>query len=141
MSENKNLGGRPPKFETKAELEQAINEYFDYCDNRVRHVYSKKRDDTFEMIDPAPYTMAGLAFYLHMDRTTLFKYGKDDRFFNTIKAARDRVAMDVENRLMEGGNAAGAIFNLKNNFGYTDATQVEQSGAVEIITRKHSSKG
>jgi hypothetical protein len=134
--------GRPPLFTDVESLEKAINEYFDYCDNRIQQVYSKKQEAVIEIINPEPYTMAGLAYYLHMDRTTLLNYKKrtDDNgqeFFSAIKSARDRVAMDVERRLMEG-QATGAIFNLKNNFGYVDKTEQENSGTIQVVTRKHS---
>ena len=130
--------GRPPLWTDVDSLEATIEEYFDFCDNRIQQVYSKKSDSVIEVINPAPYTMSGLAYYLHMDRRSLLNYSKKADFFPTIKAARDRVALDVENRLMEGGNAAGAIFNLKNNFDWKDKTEVEGSGSIEVITRKHS---
>lgn len=135
MSE-KHAGGRPPLYTNKKELEDSIAEYFEFCDNRVQQVYSKKSDDVLEVINPAPYTMSGLAYFLHMDRDTLLRYSKKKQFYGTIKAARDRVALDVENRLMEGGNAAGAIFNLKNNFGWKDQSQVDGTQKVIVETRK-----
>lgn len=140
MSE-KHKGGRPPKYKDLKTLEDAIEEYFDFCDNRIQQVYDKKSGEVIEIINPAPYTMSGLAYYLHVDRDTILNYSKKTKFFGTIKAARDRVALDVENRLMEGGNAVGAIFNLKNNFGWRDKREEEHSGTVEVVTRKHSSKG
>lgn len=137
----KHAGGRPPKYKDLKTLEDAIEEYFDFCDNRIQQVYDKKSGEVIEIINPAPYTMSGLAYYLHVDRDTILNYSKKTKFFGTIKAARDRVAQDVENRLMEGGNAIGAIFNLKNNFGWRDKREEEHSGTVEVVTRKHSSKG
>jgi hypothetical protein len=136
------LPGRPLIFETVEDMEARIGEYFDYCDNRIQQVFSKKIGDVIEIVNPAPYTMAGLARALGMDRSTLQDYkarkdknGKD--YLPTIKKARDKVQEDVEQRLMEG-QPAGAIFNLKNNFGYRDKTETEQSGVVEVITRKAS---
>lgn len=130
--------GRPPLWTDVQSLEAAIEEYFDFCDNRIQQVYSKKADGVIEVINPAPYTMSGLAYYLHMDRDSLLRYSKKAEFYGTVKAARDRVALDVENRLMEGGNAAGAIFNLKNNFNWKDKTEVEGEHKLIVETRKHS---
>lgn len=132
----KHAGGRPPKYTNEDELNDVIEEYFDYCDNRIQQVYSKKQDDVIEIINPAPYTMSGLAYWLHIDRDTLLRYSKKAKFYGTIKSARDRVANDVENRLMEGGNAAGAIFNLKNNFGWKDQTQVDGTQKFIVETRQ-----
>lgn len=119
-----NVVGRPKLFNSADELQKVIDEYFDWCDNRIQQVYSKKQDCVIEINNPAPYTMAGLARRIGMDRKTLFNYSKDKDFFPTIKAARDRVQEDVEIRLMETA-ATGAIFNLKNNFGYVDKTETD----------------
>lgn len=133
--------GRPLKYKTVEELQAAINEYFDYCDNRIKHVYSPKSEAVIEIIDPAPYTMSGLALAMGVDRKTLLSYSKKDEFLPTVKAARERVHQDVETRLMEK-NATGAIFNLKNNFDWKDKTELDQnnSGEQKIIieTRRHN---
>jgi hypothetical protein len=133
-----NLGGRPKgslKIESEEELVRAINEYFDFCDNRTQQVYSAKADGIVEVIDPEPYTMSGLAGAMGIDRRTLLNYTKDERFFSHIKAARNKVERDVERRLMEGKAQTGAIFNLKNNFDWKDQTQqdINHSGNVSFI--------
>lgn len=127
--------GRPPAFNSVEELEQAINEYFDHCDNRIRHVYDKKSGTVLEIIDPEPYTMAGLAYAIGIDRKTLYNYSKHQDFFPTIKKARSKVQTDVERRLMEG-QATGAIFNLKNNFGYKDEQQIQVTNPTQEILNK-----
>jgi len=116
-------GGRPLLFKTNDELASVIDEYFDWCDNRTKSVYIKDLGDNMEISSPAPYTMSGLARRLGIDRDTLLNYGKRDEFFGTVKAARERVQEDVETRLMETSNQSGAIFNLKNNFGWKDKTE------------------
>lgn len=128
--------GRPLKFKSAEELQSKIDEYFDHCDNRIRYVYSKKRDEVVEIIDPEPYTMAGLAYALGVDRDTILNYEKRENYSALIKEARIRVQTDVERRLMEGSNAAGAIFNLKNNFGYKDRTETDITSRGESIAPK-----
>lgn len=123
--------GRKLKFKTVEKLEEAIKEYFDNCDNRLIQGYDNKNNEQFAYISPEPYTMSGLAYALDMDRRSLLNYGKRGQFFPTIKRARRRVATDVERRLMEGKNAAGAIFNLKNNFGWKDESQVKNTHKFE----------
>jgi hypothetical protein len=50
-------------------------------------------------------------------------------FIDTIKRAKDKVENSVEEGLLSGKyNATGAIFNLKNNYGWRDKQEVEQSG-------------
>ena len=128
-------GGRPPLYTDVEQLSAIVDEYFATCDNRIQQVYSKKSDGVIEVINPEPYTMAGLAYALGMDRRTLLEYSKTDQFSPTIKAARNRVQLDVERRLMEG-NSTGAIFNLKNNFGYVDKTEVDQNVSGELQTAR-----
>lgn len=111
--------GRPLKYKTVEELQSAIDEYFAYCDNRIVSFYSAKAEGVVEVNDPAPYTMAGLARVIGLSRQALSEYSHKEQYGDAIKEARLRVQEDVETRLMEK-NATGAIFNLKNNFGYTD---------------------
>lgn len=114
-------GGRPNTFDTVEQLQELIDEYFDWCDNRTREVYNEKLG-TIIVSDPAPYTMSGLARRIGVDRDTILNYSKKEEFFGTIKAARNKVHEDVETRLMEKA-PTGAIFNLKNNFGWKDKTE------------------
>jgi hypothetical protein len=124
----KHAGGRPLLFKSAKVLQLAVDDYFAYCDNRTREVFVEKLGETIVISNPAPYTMAGLARALGMDRRTLLDYSKRDEFLPTIKDARQRVEEFNENQLHEGRNAAGVIFNLKNNFGWVDESKVEQSG-------------
>jgi hypothetical protein len=124
----RNKGGRPLLFKTPQAMQQAIDEYFAYCDNRTREVFVEKLGETIVISNPAPYTMVGLARALGMDRRTLLDYAKRDKFLLTIKDARLKVEEFNENQLHEGRNAAGVIFNLKNNFGWVDESKVENSG-------------
>jgi len=121
----KNPKGRPLKYKTVQELETAIQGYFDWCDNRTSSVYVKGLGDNIDISNPAPYTMSGLALALGVDRNTILSYGRNDLYSPHIKAARARVEQDVEQRLMEGKNQAGAIFNLKNNFGWVDKQEID----------------
>lgn len=119
-----NAVGRPLKFKTPEELQTAIDEYFAWCDART----IKKVDDNgkeYLVSYPAPYTMHGLARALQVDRQTILNYADKDEYFGAIKAARQRVAEDVETRLMDGKAQTGAIFNLKNNFGWKDETHTD----------------
>jgi len=123
MATPKNPVGRPLAFKSVKELQDKIDEYFAYCDNRIKSVFVKELGDNISVAHPAPYTMSGLARALGISRDTLAEYSKKDQFSDTIKAAREKVHEDIETRLMETSNQSGAIFNLKNNFGWKDRTQ------------------
>lgn len=111
--------GRPPKFKSPEELQEKIDAYFKYCDKNKK-----------------PYTMSGLANSLDCDRDTVLNYSKKEKYFGTIKKARRKVEEYVEGRLFEG-KATGPIFNLKNNFGWKDRSEVDHnvSGAIDFINR------
>ena len=126
MENEKKKRGRPPKFKTALDLEIAIDLYFMDCEKRG-----------------VPYTVEGLACSLDVDRNTLLNYSKDaddpDRSF-AVKQAKRRILQDVVERSMSSKNPAGAIFNLKNNFGYVDKVEnestvrVEHVGGMNIVT-------
>ena len=106
--------GRPKIFNDVKEVEEKINAYFNYCEEKEK-----------------PYTMSGLAYYLGISRQTLVNYSNQDQFFYTIKKARDRVQMQLEeNALSNKANPTFTIFNLKNNFDWKDSNEVKTN--VEI---------
>lgn len=100
---------RPKLYNSPDEIEPIIKKYFADCDKKEK-----------------PYTMSGLAYALDMDRRSLLNYSKDDKFFPTIKKARDKVEQQLEENALYGkGNPTFTIFNLKNNFGWQDKSEVE----------------
>jgi hypothetical protein len=121
-----NPNGRPLMYKTNEELSKSIDEYFDYCDNRIKQVHSKE-GETYAVSNPEPYTMSGLAYALGMERTSLIAYKTREEFSHTIKRARARVEADVERRMNDKETfTPGLIFNLKNNFGgWKDKTESE----------------
>lgn len=107
--------GRPRKFESPEQMQEAIDAYFVKQDERKK-----------------PYTIMGLAIALDIDRDTLLNYEKKaayKQFFGTVKGAKARIAEQMEENLLGGdGNKTGLIFSFKNNFGWKDKQEVEQSG-------------
>lgn len=113
--------GRPPKYKTPEEMKKVIDEYFD-------------TDAWVEVNGKAEFqpTVTGLAFALDMDRDTLLNYEKKKEFIGTIKRAKQRIAIALEQRLY-GNTVTGVIFNLKNNFGWKDKQEVDNTHRVDII--------
>lgn len=107
--------GRPRAFKSVEEVEEKINAYFNYCEEKEK-----------------PYTMSGLAYYLGIDRKTLLNYSKNEEYFHTIKKARDRVQIQLEECLYRLGNNSGVIFNLKNNFDWKDKMEVEKTDMTKV---------
>lgn len=120
------ITGRPVKFKTVDELQAAIDEYFLNCDLNIKEIHVKD-GEPYGVSDPEPYTMAGLAYAVGLSRQGLMEYkAKSDGFSDAIKKARHRVEADVERRLMRGAGV-GAIFNLKNNFGWRDKSEIDNN--------------
>lgn len=107
--------GRPRAFKNAEEVKSKIDAYFNYCEEKEK-----------------PYTMSGLAYYLGIDRKTLLNYSKNEEYFHTIKKARDKVQMQLEECLYRLGNNSGVIFNLKNNFDWKDKVEVKNTNLPKV---------
>ena len=116
-------GGRPLAFETVEDLEDAVNNYFDNDANVLD-------PDGKEIFLP---TMSGLALSLGVSRQTVVNYSNKEEFFDTINKARGKIENFIERRLY-GNNVTGCIFNLKNNFGWKDKTEVDNTSSDGSMT-------
>jgi len=76
-----------------------------------------------------PFTITGLALALDMTTEGLRSYGEKEEFAATVKKAKQQVENFLEKRL-NAAQPTGAIFNLKNNFGWKDKTEVEHGGSI-----------
>lgn len=117
-------GGRPRKYTNVDELENKINEYFEWCDEQTRETFDNKGN---MRIGYKPYTVSGLCLYLDIHTDTLLDYEKNDpKFSLTIKMAKKKVENWIEEHaLMRDVDNTSAIFNLKNNFGWRDKQEIE----------------
>lgn len=103
--------GRPPCFETEEELTAAIEDYFNSC---LTPIVDEKTNLVTGMRWWKKPTLGGLAIHLGVARETIWNYSKSDRFFNTIKKAKDIITNFTEELLIEGQNPVGAINTLVN---------------------------
>ena len=110
----KHAGGRPRKFKTVAEMEEAIEVYF-------------------ETAIVSEYTITGLALSLGFtSRLSLLNYeGYSEEFFYAIKRAKLRIENDYETSLRKHGRA-GEIFGLKN-FDWKDKHDVKHEGGINVV--------
>lgn len=145
-NEEKNKVGRPLLFNSVEELQKKIEEYIKSCFTQkldmfggpiyIKDVQGKKTDKPV-MIQSKPFTVTGLAVFLNTSRETLLNYEKKDgEFFDTIKKAKDIIYAYAEEFLYSGKNPAGAIFNLKNNWGWTDKQEIDHTSKGESIAPK-----
>ena len=106
--------GRPPKFTSAEEMQKAIDAYFSSC-----------------LVSEKPLTISGLAYALDMSTESLRRYGEKDAFCATVKRAKQKVEIYLEERL-DSAAPTGAIFNLKNNFGWKDKTEQDVNATLDI---------
>lgn len=113
--------GKPMKFSSPDEMEEKINEYWDWAKEKELH-----------------YTMTGLAAYLDIDYQTLLNYAECDKngwlssrteeerkaYVELIKRAKRFMVMYYEERLYDRSSATGGIFALKNLWGWKDRQEV-----------------
>ena len=133
--------GRPPKYETPKEMQSIIDVYFLSCaanrdDTKLPANLSDEDRTVAVDIDDVVPTISGLAYTLGMSTESFRRYGlesdtKDSEFSATVKRAKQRVEMSLEQRLA-GNSVTGSIFSLKNNFGWKDKTEQEISGGLEV---------
>lgn len=142
---SKNVGGRPLKFKTPRELQEKIDAYFHDCDPHMEVVdeWLEARDKEGKlkkdenglnylvqvthkiMTKQKPYTFTGLALALNTSRETLIDYREREGFSDSLKGALDKCQSYAEQTLYTAPNVTGAIFNLKNNYGWQDKTEQE----------------
>lgn len=102
--------GQPPCFASEEELQAAIEDYFNSC-----FVY--ETDENGVVIGARwakKPTLSGMAIHLGVARETIWNYSKSDRYFHTIKRAKDIITNFTEELLIEGKNIPGAINTLVN---------------------------
>lgn len=133
--------GRPPKYKSKEEIEEKIEQYFKDCeghaltDNEGNTVYNKWGYPV--IVDRKPPTVTGLALALGFStRLSLLNYQGKKEFMNTITRAKSRVEQYAEERLFDKDGTSGAQFSLRNNFKGWDADKKEEeadTGGIVIV--------
>ena len=129
--------GRPLKYKSPAEMQEAVDRYFLGCKLKGQCINGETHftDEQLELISNTEYTrptVTGLALALDLTRQSLIDYEGREEFLDTIKKAKARVEEFVEQRLYDP-NATGCIFNLKNNFGWKDKQELEHSGSLTFV--------
>lgn len=127
--------GRPPKYKSKEEIEEKIEQYFKDCeghpltDDEGKPVYNKWGYPI--IIDKKPPTVTGLALALGFtSRLDLLRYQGKREFCNTITRAKSRVEQYAEERLFDKDGTSGAQFSLRNNFKGWNAEQQDNQDAL-----------
>ena len=138
---HKGLPDKMKYFDTPEIMQEKIDSYFKKCDNRT--VKQVTRDGVLVNVPaPMPYTVEGLADALGFEcMESLLNYEKTkgyEDFFSTIKKAKLKIQQNkLERGLLGSSVASVTIFDLKNNHGYKDKTEVGIDDHKVEITIKH----
>jgi hypothetical protein len=94
-----------------------------------REVVAKRLDKYFELCKKAKKvpSLTGLALYLGTTRMALTEYSKTDEYGDLVIQAKLRCENVLEERMINGTPPTGIIFILKNNYGWKDKVEVDQT--------------
>lgn len=114
----KNNGGQQPIYNSVAELQAKIEEYFNDPPDKKEIVAGNGT------VKISVYTICGLAYHLGFEsRQSFYDYEKKIEFSYIIKKARLRIEQMYEQNL-SFSNATGSIFALKN-MGWIDSQTLD----------------
>jgi hypothetical protein len=109
--------GNPPKYKSGEELLEKALEYFKWCDD----------------VRKGKYNESHLRMWLGFNRKNWYDYKNHPEYSNTIDFITSFMEGDTEDRLMWAGSTQGAIFKLKNKFGWKDESKQEVNQTTTII--------
>ena len=116
--------GRPPKYKTTKELQDAIDDYFKNGIKKRSVVVGPANNK--QIVEIEIPTITGLCYHIGFEsRQAFYHLEKEDKFCYTIKRARLFMEQEYEEQL-QVGNTVGAIFALKN-FGWIDKQSLDHS--------------
>lgn len=145
--------GRPRKYTTRAKLDEAVERYFrsishtvdaekyvptGECDSKGRPVMKLEKilNEDGRPIKLTEYIRppmaSALCLYLGITRQTWAEYCDHDKhpeFTDTTTRARARMECWLEEQLLTRQKGVqGIIFNLTNNYGWSDKREIELGG-------------
>ena len=132
--------GRPRKIKSVKALEDAWEEYKQFCDNQVvlSHEFSSKNSEfvSANLKRSITYTIEGFCVYIGMARSTFYQiYGEDERFSDTVTRMKEECEIDARRKFelqMIPSQLAGLWMS---NYGYTTKadTKTEIKNKVVIV--------
>ena len=149
--------GRRRKY-TPKKMQTEINRYFSSISRTVTakeavdlgkrddkgHVvwdYIEIKNDAGELIRHTEYvippTVSGLCRYLKIHRSTWSVYRADPEYAAVTERAVLRIREYLEEQLLSRTNVRGIMFELQNNYGYSDKKEIELGpGAQQAVSRE-----
>lgn len=130
--------GRPRKFKTVKQLEEAWESYKAYCNNQIvlTHDFSSKNSEfvSKELKRSITYTIEGFCVFSGISRAAFYeRYAENDRFADMVTRMKEECEVDARKKFelqMVPSQLAGLWMS---HYGYTTKTDTNVDGAVPIV--------
>lgn len=124
------------KFTTPEEMEEKIVSFFFHCENNYEEVMSAS-GVIKKLRKPLTPTVHALAAWLEISTETLLDYEKDkgyEDFHFIVKMAKQKIlAMKTMSLVNNKGATNGLIFDLKNNHGWKEKSEIDSKNEHRIV--------
>lgn len=130
--------GRPRKIKSVKALEEAWEEYKNYCDNQVvlTHEFSQKNSEfvSANLRKKITYTIEGFCVFIGLSRSTFYQiYGEDDKFSYIVTRMKEECEIDARAKF-ETGQIPSQLAGLwMSKYGYTTNQKVEADVSPIVI--------
>lgn len=130
--------GRPRKFKTVKQLEEAWEAYKAECDNQMvlTHDFSSKNSEfvSKELRRSVTYTIEGFCVFSGISRSTFYEiYAEDKRFSDMVTRMKEECEVDARKKFelqMVPSQLAGLWMS---HYGYTTKTDTNVDSAVPTV--------
>lgn len=120
--------GRPKKFTSVKQLEEAWEEYKKHCENRtvLTHDFSSKNSEfvSAELKRSITYTIEGFCVFVKISRAAFYKqYAENEKFVDTVTRMREECEIDAREKFELGVIPTQLAGLWMSNYGYSTKTQ------------------
>lgn len=130
--------GRPRKFGSVKKLEEAWEEYKNYCDNQLvlTHDFSAKNSEfvSKELKRCVTYTIEGFCVYAGISRAAFYeRYADNERYADMVTRMREECEVDARMKFEIGVIPSQLAGLWMSRHGYTTKTDSTISGGVPVV--------
>lgn len=142
--------GRPRKFSSVKQLEQAWEQYKESCDNKMvlAHDFSAKNSEfvSAELKRSVTYTIEGFCVYVKISRAAFYKqYAENKKFVDTVTRMREECEIDAREKFELGIIPSQLAGLWMSNYGYSTkaetAVNVSESKKLDDIISQLGGEG
>lgn len=120
--------GRPRKFNSAKQLDEAWEEYKAHCDNRMvlAHDFSAKNSEfvSAELKRSVTYTIEGFCVFVGISRTAFYKrYAENEKFVDMVTRMREECEIDAREKFELGIIPSQLAGLWMSHYGYSTKVQ------------------